>query len=262
MVGLRATIDDVRVALPSLSGDEWAAPSAATGWSVKDVGTHMADLLSLLMSAVRGESGERGQSPRWRTRQRRAAVFCSGGAAGADREVGPPAPHATGLCTLGRRRVGAADAVVVVAREEIQSPAVAVPAVGVQGHAPLRGDLVPGPRVVMLEVHRRAAVRLMGCDLEVETHVDFGLVEHLVRGGSDARGPGRPLRVRTDRRCEGRTGRHGARRVAVVPREGRAEDGVAGGLVVRDEVSLRVDLAALELRPRRARRLVVQRHEA
>ncbi|MGW3148412.1 maleylpyruvate isomerase N-terminal domain-containing protein [Streptomyces sp. NPDC001177] len=59
MVGLRATIDDVRVALPSLSGDEWAAPSAATGWSVKDVGTHMADLLSLLMSAVRGESGER-----------------------------------------------------------------------------------------------------------------------------------------------------------------------------------------------------------
>ncbi|GAA3367397.1 hypothetical protein GCM10020367_67360 [Streptomyces sannanensis] len=55
MVGLRATIDDVRMVLRSLSGDEWAAPSAATGWSVKYVATHMADLLSILMSAVRGE---------------------------------------------------------------------------------------------------------------------------------------------------------------------------------------------------------------
>ncbi|MFJ1699272.1 maleylpyruvate isomerase N-terminal domain-containing protein [Streptomyces sp. NPDC088252] len=54
MAGLRATIDDVRMVLLSLGVDEWVAPSAATGWSVKDVATHMADLLSILTSAVRG----------------------------------------------------------------------------------------------------------------------------------------------------------------------------------------------------------------
>ncbi|MFJ1549699.1 maleylpyruvate isomerase N-terminal domain-containing protein [Streptomyces sp. NPDC088246] len=55
MAGLRATIDDVRAVLPLLSGDEWAAPSAATGWSVKDVATHIADLMGILMAAARGE---------------------------------------------------------------------------------------------------------------------------------------------------------------------------------------------------------------
>ncbi|MFD4600414.1 maleylpyruvate isomerase N-terminal domain-containing protein [Streptomyces sp. NPDC058464] len=55
MAGLRATIEDVRTVLLSLSGDEWAAQSAATGWSVKDVATHMADLLGVLTSAVKGE---------------------------------------------------------------------------------------------------------------------------------------------------------------------------------------------------------------
>ncbi|MFI9275692.1 maleylpyruvate isomerase N-terminal domain-containing protein [Kitasatospora sp. NPDC052896] len=55
MAGLRVTTDDVLGVLRPLSDDEWTAPSAAAGWSVKDVAAHLADLLGILMAAVRGD---------------------------------------------------------------------------------------------------------------------------------------------------------------------------------------------------------------
>jgi uncharacterized protein (TIGR03083 family) len=55
LAGFRATIDDVREALPHLDDKEWTTPSAAAGWDVKDVVNHLGDLLSILVSAVQGE---------------------------------------------------------------------------------------------------------------------------------------------------------------------------------------------------------------
>jgi uncharacterized protein (TIGR03083 family) len=54
IAGLRATLDDVLTIFRSLD-DEWNMPSAAAGWTVKDVATHMGDLLGILIAAIRGE---------------------------------------------------------------------------------------------------------------------------------------------------------------------------------------------------------------
>jgi uncharacterized protein (TIGR03083 family) len=55
MAGLKASLDDVSELLGSVSDREWNYPSAAAGWTVKDVFTHMGDLLGILTSAMRGE---------------------------------------------------------------------------------------------------------------------------------------------------------------------------------------------------------------
>jgi hypothetical protein len=49
MTGLVLTIGDVAGVIAGLEDSQWAAPSAAEGWSVKDVVTHMGDLLSILL---------------------------------------------------------------------------------------------------------------------------------------------------------------------------------------------------------------------
>jgi hypothetical protein len=54
MVGMRAAGGDVLNAALSLSAEQWQQPSAATGWSVKDVFVHIGSLLELLQAAVRG----------------------------------------------------------------------------------------------------------------------------------------------------------------------------------------------------------------
>jgi uncharacterized protein (TIGR03083 family) len=54
MAGMRATIDDVSVLLGSLDDGEWNTPSAAARWTVKDVATHLPDLLNILVTAVQG----------------------------------------------------------------------------------------------------------------------------------------------------------------------------------------------------------------
>jgi uncharacterized protein (TIGR03083 family) len=55
MAGLRATMGDISALLSSLDDSEWETLSAATGWTVKDVVTHMGDLLGILIAAMRGE---------------------------------------------------------------------------------------------------------------------------------------------------------------------------------------------------------------
>jgi uncharacterized protein (TIGR03083 family) len=55
MAGMRATMGDVSALIRSLDGSEWTAPSAAAGWTVKDVFTHFGDLLGILTSAIQGE---------------------------------------------------------------------------------------------------------------------------------------------------------------------------------------------------------------
>jgi uncharacterized protein (TIGR03083 family) len=55
MAGMRAAIDDVATLLGSLGDGEWNAPSAAAGWTVKDVATHLPDLLNILVTAVQGD---------------------------------------------------------------------------------------------------------------------------------------------------------------------------------------------------------------
>jgi uncharacterized protein (TIGR03083 family) len=55
MAGLAASLDDVSGLLESLDDQEWNAPSAAAGWTVKDVATHLADLLGILIAAIQGE---------------------------------------------------------------------------------------------------------------------------------------------------------------------------------------------------------------
>jgi hypothetical protein len=55
MAGMRATIDDVSTLLGSLGDGEWNAASAAAGWTVKDVATHLPDLLNILVTAVQGK---------------------------------------------------------------------------------------------------------------------------------------------------------------------------------------------------------------
>jgi Mycothiol maleylpyruvate isomerase N-terminal domain len=56
ILALRATIGDVSALIGALDDGEWNVPSAAAGWTVKGVRTHMGDLLSVLISAIRGES--------------------------------------------------------------------------------------------------------------------------------------------------------------------------------------------------------------
>jgi uncharacterized protein (TIGR03083 family) len=55
MAGMHATMGDVSALAGSLGDSEWAVPSAAAGWTVKDVVTHMGDLLGTLASAIQGE---------------------------------------------------------------------------------------------------------------------------------------------------------------------------------------------------------------
>jgi uncharacterized protein (TIGR03083 family) len=55
MTGMRAAIDDASSLLGSLDDAEWNTPSAAAGWTVKDVATHMPDLLNILVTAVQGD---------------------------------------------------------------------------------------------------------------------------------------------------------------------------------------------------------------
>jgi len=54
MAGMRASIDDTSKLLASLEDSEWYAPSAAAGWTVKDVATHLPDLLDILVTSVQG----------------------------------------------------------------------------------------------------------------------------------------------------------------------------------------------------------------
>ena len=55
MAGMRATMGDVSALIGSLDDSEWTMPSAAAGWTIKDVVTHMGDLLGTLALAIRGE---------------------------------------------------------------------------------------------------------------------------------------------------------------------------------------------------------------
>jgi uncharacterized protein (TIGR03083 family) len=54
MAGMRATLGDVSGLAGALDDSEWATPSAATGWTVKDVLTHFGDLLGILAAAIGG----------------------------------------------------------------------------------------------------------------------------------------------------------------------------------------------------------------
>ncbi|MFF4732786.1 maleylpyruvate isomerase N-terminal domain-containing protein [Streptomyces mirabilis] len=55
LTGLRLAAADVSQAAATLEPSALDTPSAAAGWTVRDVITHMGDLLDILMSAVRGE---------------------------------------------------------------------------------------------------------------------------------------------------------------------------------------------------------------
>ncbi len=54
--GMRAAAGDLIEVARSLNDAEWQTPSAATGWSVHDVVSHVGCLLELLQSAVGGEA--------------------------------------------------------------------------------------------------------------------------------------------------------------------------------------------------------------
>jgi hypothetical protein len=54
MAGMRASIDDASKLLASLEESEWYGPSAAAGWAVKDVATHLPDPLDILVTGVQG----------------------------------------------------------------------------------------------------------------------------------------------------------------------------------------------------------------
>lgn len=54
IAGMRATLGDVSGVISSLKESEWDTPSAAAGWTVKDVFTHFGDLLGILASAIQG----------------------------------------------------------------------------------------------------------------------------------------------------------------------------------------------------------------
>ena len=57
MAGMRATLGDVSGLTGAPDDGEWATPSAAAGWTVKDVVTHFGDLLGILASAIGGALG-------------------------------------------------------------------------------------------------------------------------------------------------------------------------------------------------------------
>lgn len=52
--GMRAAGDDALALAAAISDHQWSAPSAAQGWSVKDVFVHMGALLELLQAAIGG----------------------------------------------------------------------------------------------------------------------------------------------------------------------------------------------------------------
>jgi uncharacterized protein (TIGR03083 family) len=52
--GMRAAGDDALALAAAMSDDQWRTPSAAQGWSVKDVFLHMGALLELLQAAIGG----------------------------------------------------------------------------------------------------------------------------------------------------------------------------------------------------------------
>ncbi len=54
IVGMRAAGQDALAAAAVLTPEHWAAPSAASGWSVKDVYVHMGSLLELVQAAIGG----------------------------------------------------------------------------------------------------------------------------------------------------------------------------------------------------------------
>jgi uncharacterized protein (TIGR03083 family) len=54
--GMRAAAGDLIEVARSLNEAEWQTPSAATGWSVQDVVSHVGCLLELLQAAVGGEA--------------------------------------------------------------------------------------------------------------------------------------------------------------------------------------------------------------
>jgi hypothetical protein len=53
---MRAAGGDLIDTARSLNEGEWQSPSAAAGWSVQDVVSHVGCLLELLQAAVRGEA--------------------------------------------------------------------------------------------------------------------------------------------------------------------------------------------------------------
>jgi uncharacterized protein (TIGR03083 family) len=56
IAGMRAAADDLADIGRVLNDTEWQTPSAAAGWSVRDVISHIGCLLELLQAAVRGEA--------------------------------------------------------------------------------------------------------------------------------------------------------------------------------------------------------------
>jgi uncharacterized protein (TIGR03083 family) len=54
--GMRAAAGDLIDIAQSLNEGEWQSPSAAAGWSVQDMVSHVGCLLELLQAAVRGEA--------------------------------------------------------------------------------------------------------------------------------------------------------------------------------------------------------------
>ncbi|MFD8725871.1 maleylpyruvate isomerase N-terminal domain-containing protein [Streptomyces sp. NPDC059629] len=58
MQGFRLAAASVLAVAEELTDKEWAAPSAAKGWTVQDVVTHIAELMSTLVAAVNGDLPE------------------------------------------------------------------------------------------------------------------------------------------------------------------------------------------------------------
>jgi uncharacterized protein (TIGR03083 family) len=56
LAGMRCAADDIVAVGRTLDEREWQTPSAAEGWSIHDVITHVGCLLELLQAAVRGEA--------------------------------------------------------------------------------------------------------------------------------------------------------------------------------------------------------------
>ena len=56
IAGMRSAAGDLADIGRGLDDTEWQTPSAAAGWSVRDVISHIGCLLELLQAAVRGEA--------------------------------------------------------------------------------------------------------------------------------------------------------------------------------------------------------------